>query len=357
MEASFKPIRDVLRRARLHGEHALIVGVLRALREGQGGGSKRGDHVTGVLAVRNMAGKQRRGGAGELSLQMDDGSLCTLLSRYGAGKVEADFWDSYDEFDDWMTQSGGTSLPSFHTQGNGPNKELTSQQAKEQRLARWRAWVAKSIADMGGQAAYREKHARRAEGLDAKTWWNWELSDSDASFVQNCAAVTAWSEDHGGVLPRQAPRGRKRAQDPTADEREEARLGAFRNLSGIVRRAGGREAYCKQYPHRAAALNSASWWEWDRDTDATFLATGFNFASTADIIGGNSGSPVVNAAGELVGVIFDGNIDSLVLDVAYDDRRARAVAVDAAGVVAALEKVYAADTLLEELLTDGAGPR
>jgi hypothetical protein len=90
--------------------------------------------------------------------------------------------------------------------------------------------------------------------------------------------------------------------------------------------------------------------------DATFVATGFNFASTADIIGGNSGSPVVNAAGELVGVIFDGNIDSLVLDVAYDDRRARAVAVDAAGIVAALKKVYEADALLDELLTAG-GPR
>jgi len=101
-------------------------------------------------------------------------------------------------------------------------------------------------------------------------------------------------------------------------------------------------------------------WREARDAlaaDAAFLATGFNFASTADIIGGNSGSPVVNAAGELVGVIFDGNIDSLVLDVAYDDRRARAVAVDAAGVVAALEKVYAADALLEELLTTRAAPR
>jgi len=85
--------------------------------------------------------------------------------------------------------------------------------------------------------------------------------------------------------------------------------------------------------------------------DAAFVATAFNFASTADIIGGNSGSPVVNVAGELVGVIFDGNIDSLVLDVAYDDQRARAVAVDATGIVAALRRVYAADMLLAEILT------
>ena len=85
--------------------------------------------------------------------------------------------------------------------------------------------------------------------------------------------------------------------------------------------------------------------------DQAFLDTPLNFASTADIIGGNSGSPVVNAAGELVGVIFDGNIDSLILAVVYDER-ARAVAVAADAIRAALEQVYPeAVTLREDLLT------
>ena len=90
------------------------------------------------------------------------------------------------------------------------------------------------------------------------------------------------------------------------------------------------------------------------ERDEAFLKTPFNFISTADIIGGNSGSPVVNTSGELVGLIFDGNIQSLVLDIAYDDTQARAVSVDAAGILAALRTVYAADTLVAELLGGGA---
>ena len=77
-----------------------------------------------------------------------------------------------------------------------------------------------------------------------------------------------------------------------------------------------------------------------------------NFLSTADIIGGNSGSPVINRAGELVGIIFDGNQDSLVLDVAYDADRSRAIAVSAGAVLLALDQVYGASSLVAELTRD-----
>ncbi len=79
------------------------------------------------------------------------------------------------------------------------------------------------------------------------------------------------------------------------------------------------------------------------------LATPFDFVSTGDIIGGNSGSPVVNRAGELVGLIFDGNIESLAGDYVYDGTKNRAVAVHSAGMIEGLRKIYGADKLADEL--------
>jgi S1-C subfamily serine protease len=77
-----------------------------------------------------------------------------------------------------------------------------------------------------------------------------------------------------------------------------------------------------------------------------------NFVSTTDIIGGNSGSPVLDAAGALVGLIFDGNVHSLNGDFIYDETLNRAIAVDTRGMVEALRVVYQAADLVDELMAD-----
>ena len=80
------------------------------------------------------------------------------------------------------------------------------------------------------------------------------------------------------------------------------------------------------------------------------LTTPLDFVLTADIIGGNSGSPVTNRDGELVGLIFDGNIQGLIADYAYDETQARGVALDVRAILTALRDVYDAAKLAGELV-------
>jgi hypothetical protein len=89
---------------------------------------------------------------------------------------------------------------------------------------------------------------------------------------------------------------------------------------------------------------------WMKAKSQLDLKTPLNFVSTADIIGGNSGSPTVNKRGEVVGIIFDGNIQSLGWNFAYSDKQARAVSVDSRGIQEALRKIYGASALADELM-------
>ena len=116
---------------------------------------------------------------------------------------------------------------------------------------------------------------------------------------------------------------------------------AFTNFEGLYQRAGEHDNRPPfDLPQR-----------WIDKKEKLALSTPFNFVSDADIIGGNSGSPVVNKENEFVGIIFDGNIQSLVLDCVYTDKQARAVSVASAAIIEALRNIYDAQPLVDELLS------
>ncbi|MET0332211.1 MAG: S46 family peptidase [Dyella sp.] len=89
---------------------------------------------------------------------------------------------------------------------------------------------------------------------------------------------------------------------------------------------------------------------WLKAKSSLDLSTPMDFVTDNDIIGGNSGSPVINRQGEAIGLVFDGNIHSLGGDFTYDGSNNRAVAVDTTALLAAVRKVYHLPKLADELL-------
>jgi hypothetical protein len=110
----------------------------------------------------------------------------------------------------------------------------------------------------------------------------------------------------------------------------------FTTIGGLFERATGSAPY----------VLPKSWLDAKSSLD---LSTPMNLSTTNDVIGGNSGSPLINARGEIVGLIFDGNIYSLGGDFGYDGRLNRSVAVDSRALLAGLSKVYHADRLVGEI--------
>ena len=110
---------------------------------------------------------------------------------------------------------------------------------------------------------------------------------------------------------------------------------------------GGLYARADQFKHQFPYVLPQRWMDKKASLD---LNTPFNFVSTNDIIGGNSGSPTINQNGELVGLIFDGNIQSLVGDFMYDGSVNRAISVDSRGMLEVLTKVFDGKEVAAELV-------
>ncbi|HEY6804355.1 MAG TPA: S46 family peptidase [Pyrinomonadaceae bacterium] len=117
------------------------------------------------------------------------------------------------------------------------------------------------------------------------------------------------------------------------------KIPSFTTLGGLYARA---DSFKQEFPYNLPP-------RWVDKKSSLDLNTPFNFVSTNDIIGGNSGSPTINQNGELVGLIFDGNIQSLVGDFMYDESVNRAISVDSRGMLEVLKKVFGANDIVAEL--------
>ena len=174
-----------------------------------------------------------------------------------------------------------------------------------------------------------------------------------------------WSAAHR-FLEKEIVAEKEAAYDEIAHVRHQLAAGAAPDATGSLRFTFGRVAgydrdgiltpwtttfYGLFERHQALAANAdfALPPRWKGAERKVALGTPFNFVSTLETIGGSSGSPVVNRDGDLVGVVFDGNLEGMGNRFAYSERMARSLAVDARAIREALAKIYGATALAREL--------
>jgi hypothetical protein len=117
------------------------------------------------------------------------------------------------------------------------------------------------------------------------------------------------------------------------------KLAPFTTIGGLYERSA---KFNQKFPYNLPP-------RWTEKKSTVSLKTPYNFVSTNDIIGGNSGSPTINKDAELVGLIFDGNIQSLVGNFIFDETVNRAISVDSRGMLEVLRNIFGANEIADEL--------
>ncbi|MFN0010851.1 MAG: S46 family peptidase [Phycisphaerales bacterium] len=174
--------------------------------------------------------------------------------------------------------------------------------------------AARKVAEDTFDAVERDAYSRIAKARFAIEGEN-SYPDATGTLRVSYGAVKGWTED-GAPVP------------------------AFTTIGGTFERAEARKG------QKEFVLPDS----WLKNKDKLDPKTPFNFTCTADIIGGNSGSPVVNKSGEVVGLVFDGNLHSLPGSFYFDERVNRAVVVDSRAMIEAMRVIYGADNVANELL-------
>jgi hypothetical protein len=211
------------------------------------------------------------------------------------------------------------------------------------------------LAPAGRRALLRASPAAVRDSRDPMVVLAWKLDQLARPYREREEAVDAVIQDHGARIARARFALNGKADYPDATFSLRLSYGSvesvpangtltqpFTTLGGLYDRADAwgpaAEAHSWELPAR-----------WRARRKLLDPSTPLNFISSNDIIGGNSGSPVLDRQGDLVGLVFDGNMGCLPGRFYYDPRFNRAVSVDGRAILAALAQVYDAPGLVREL--------